>query len=53
MKKQFKYADDKKIPWVAVVGTDEMEKGIVSLKNMQSGDQYQLNVNELIELVKG
>jgi histidyl-tRNA synthetase len=53
MKKQFKYADDKKIPWVAVVGTDEMEKGIVSLKNMQSGDQYQVNVNELIELVKG
>lgn len=51
MKKQFKYADDKKIPWVAAVGADEIAQGQISLKNMKSGDQYKVDVAGLIELV--
>lgn len=53
MKKQFKYADDKNIPWVAIVGENEMASGLISLKNMQSGDQHQVDVNALIGLIHG
>jgi histidyl-tRNA synthetase len=49
MKKQFKYADDKHIPFVAVVGDEEMSNQVVSLKNMLSGEQTQHTVEELIE----
>jgi histidyl-tRNA synthetase len=52
MKKQFKYADDKQIPWVAIAGADEMQKGAVSLKNMKSGEQQQVSIEELIAQVK-
>jgi histidyl-tRNA synthetase len=49
MKKQFKYADDKHIPFVAIVGDEEMSKQVVSLKNMLTGEQAQHTVEELIE----
>ena len=49
MKKQFKYADDKRIPFVAVVGEEEMQSGKVALKNMSSGEQTALSLEELIE----
>ena len=35
--KQMKYANDKQIPFAIIVGPDEVKKGIVSLKNMQTG----------------
>lgn len=47
MKKQFKYADDKFIPFVAIVGADELKSGIVSLKNMKSGEQKSLSLQDL------
>jgi histidyl-tRNA synthetase len=49
MKKQFKYADDKQIPYVAVIGEEEMNKQVVSLKHMQSGEQTVLTIEEIIE----
>jgi len=49
MKKQFKYADDKHIPFVAVVGDEEMSNQVISLKNMLTGEQAQHTVEELIE----
>lgn len=49
MKKQFKYADDKRIPFVAIIGADEMANGQVSLKNMQSGDQTTMAIADLIK----
>ena len=49
MKKQFKYADDKQIPYVAVIGEEEMNKQVVSLKHMLSGEQNVLTIEELIE----
>lgn len=52
MKKQFEYADKKKIPFVCVIGSQEMEKGVFSLKNMQSGEQQSVSTEELINLVK-
>ena len=49
LKKQFKYADNKKIPYVAVAGSEEMQTGKLSLKNMQSGEQEKLSAEEVIK----
>lgn len=48
MKKQMGYADSKKIPYVAIVGSDEMAAGKVMLKNMLTGEQHLLTLEELI-----
>jgi len=47
MKKQMAYADAKQIPWVAIVGGDEMAAGTVMLKNMVSGEQEQVALDSL------
>lgn len=52
MKKQMTYADKKGIPYVALVGENEMQSGIVSLKNMQTGEQANLNTEELVSRLK-
>ncbi len=49
MKKQMTYADNNHIPYVAIVGENEMKEGKVMLKNMTTGDQDALNVDELIQ----
>jgi histidyl-tRNA synthetase len=48
LKKQMKYADDKKIPYVLMVGTQEMELGKPGLRNMVSGEQIEVTESELI-----
>jgi histidyl-tRNA synthetase len=52
MKKQFKYADDKKIPFVGVLGTEEIQKNVIALKNMTSGEQELLSLEQVIEKLK-
>ncbi len=49
MQKQMKYANDRGVQYVAIVGDEEMEKGIIKLKNMESGDQVEVTILELIE----
>ena len=51
MKKQMGYADDKHIPYVAIVGGNEMESNTVMLKNMASGEQKQVTLAELLKIV--
>jgi len=51
MKKQMGYANDKKIPFVAIVGENEMNEGKVMLKNMESGEQQLLDIVQLIAAV--
>lgn len=51
MKKQMGYADDKQIPYVAIVGGNEMETNTVMLKNMLSGEQKQVTLAELLKIV--
>lgn len=48
MKKQMGYADKKGIPYVALVGETEMQEGILSLKDMTSGEQTNLRIEEVI-----
>ncbi len=48
MKKQMSYANAKQIPFVALVGESEMADHKITLKNMQTGDQQSVTVDELI-----
>jgi len=47
LKKQFKYADRKNIPYVILAGPDEMNSKKVMLKNMKTGEQEELTLSEL------
>ncbi len=51
MKKQMSYANANNIPFVALAGDDEIEKGVVTLKNMESGEQKQVSPDELISII--
>ena len=48
MQKQMKYANDRGVQFVAIIGEEEINKGIVKLKNMESGEQFDLSSDELI-----
>ena len=48
MQKQMKYANDKNIPFVAIVGESELSSGNIQVKNMETGEQVSLTQNELI-----
>ena len=52
MKKQMGYADSKKIPFVAIVGSDEMASGEVMLKNMLTGEQQKMNLEALLQAMQ-
>lgn len=52
MKKQMTYADRKKIPFVALVGENEIKEGVVSLKNMSTGEQTNIKTTELTAHLK-
>ena len=52
MKKQMSYANAKQIPFVALAGENEMAKGKLTLKNMVTGEQQLVTIDELIEKVK-
>ena len=51
MKKQMSYADSKKIPFVAIVGENEMSSNTVMLKNMTTGEQKQVTIDELCTIL--
>lgn len=53
MKKQMSYANANSIPFVALAGDDEIRNGVVTLKNMLTGEQKKVTPSELIEIVKG
>jgi len=52
MKKQMKYANDNQIPFVVMIGNDEMQGNVLSVKNMLTGEQNTMSMAELIELVQ-
>jgi histidyl-tRNA synthetase len=52
LKKQLSYADEKRIQYVVLVGSEEMESGKLTLKNMQSGEQEKLSANEILDRLK-
>lgn len=49
MKKQMGYANKKGIPFVALVGSEEMKSGALTIKDMTTGEQFKCNLEELTE----
>jgi histidyl-tRNA synthetase len=52
MKKQMNYANDRQIPFVAIVGADEVQNGTIALKDMATGEQQMLTVDQVIDHLK-
>jgi len=52
LKKQFNYADKKLIPYVLMIGPEEIQSGEFSLKNMATGEQVSINLEGVIEILK-
>lgn len=52
IKKQFKYANSLEIPYVIVLGEDEIKNGTVSLKNMETGEQCELTIEEVVNKLR-
>lgn len=52
MKAKFKYADKLKIPYVAIIGEDEVKENKVSLKNLVTGKQDTINIEEAVKILK-
>lgn len=50
--KQFKYAEKKAIPFVIILGSDEVQKGTIVVKNLASGKQEEVDFQTLIQLLK-
>lgn len=52
MKKQFSYADAKKIPYTLIIGSEEAATGLYQLKNMHTGEQHKISGKEIIALLR-
>jgi len=52
MKKQMTFANNKSIKYVVLVGSNEMESGKLTVKNMENGEQENLTIKELITLIQ-
>lgn len=51
LKKQMEYANNKQIPYTVLIGSDEMQSGLLALKDMTSGTQDKLTAEEIIAKV--
>ncbi len=51
MAKQFKYADDKHIPFVAILGENEMKQGTITIKDMKTGEQKAVPQADLLSAI--
>lgn len=50
--KQFKYANNRNVPYVISIGSQELQDGLFTVKNMQSGEQVDYLLNEVANFVK-
>ncbi len=51
MKKQMSYANNKSIPFVALIGENEIKESKITLKNMSTGEQNLITIEEMIDIV--
>ena len=52
MKKKMKYADKWNIPFVVIIGEEERKSSLYTLKDMESGEQRKLTIDELVKFIK-
>ena len=51
LKKQLAYANKKNIPYVLIIGSEEMKKAVVTLKNMVTGEQEEISIDTLLQKI--
>ncbi len=51
--KQLKYANKRNMPFIAMIGEEELNEDCISVKNFNSGEQKKMNLTEMISLLKG
>ena len=51
LKKQFDYADKKLIPFLSIVGGNEIEAGVINVKNLSTGEQKSFGKDKVEEIV--
>ena len=52
IKAKFKYADKLQIPFVIVIGEDEIANNVITLKNMKTGEQQTVSIEDVIKIIK-
>ncbi len=52
MKKQMEYANRRSIPYVVIIGSQELEEGVATVKDMRSGDQQKVAFAEIVKSIK-
>ena len=52
MQKQMKYANDRGVQFVALIGEEEMNKGVINIKNMETGEQVAVKSEDIISYFK-
>ena len=51
MKKQMEYANRRQIPYVVIIGSNELEQGVATVKNMATGEQETLPIATFAEMI--
>lgn len=52
IKKQLDYANKKQIPYAMVIGSEEVDSGLIAFKNLETGEQEKLYLDAIIEALK-
>ncbi len=52
MKKQMEYANRRSIPYVVIIGSQELEESMATVKDMRSGDQQKVSFAEIVKSIK-
>ena len=52
LKAKMKYADKLEIPYVIVVGEDEINAGVVKIKNMKTGEQVESSIEDTYKILQ-
>ena len=52
MKKQMEYANRRGIPYVVIIGSNELEQGIATVKNMRSGEQSEVAFGDIVSALQ-
>jgi histidyl-tRNA synthetase len=51
MKKQMEYANRRGIPYVVIIGSNELERKVATLKDMRSGEQQKVSFDTIVDLL--
>ncbi|MBR5853814.1 MAG: histidine--tRNA ligase [Alistipes sp.] len=52
MKKQMEYANRRGIPYVVIIGSNELERGVATVKNMRSGEQMEVAFSDIVSALQ-